>query len=83
VVSHHDTVMNWLEPTSRDEYVADLLASGQEQRLIDKLNAYADKYIPATARRAAEVTAGQIAFAIKVREKRLPEADKWIAGGGS
>lgn len=83
VVSHRDTVINWLEPTTRDEYVADLLASGQEQRLIDKLNGYADKYIPSTARRAAEVTAGQIAFAIKVREKRLPEADKWIAGGGS
>ncbi len=83
VVNHHETVMDWIEPTTRDEYVVDLLASGQEQRLIDKLNAYADKYIAPTARRAAEVTAGQIAFAIKVREKRLPETDKWISGGGS
>ncbi len=83
VVAHRETVMTWLEPTSRDEYVVDLLGAGQEQRLIDKLRAYAKEHIPETAHRAADVIEGTIALAVQVREKRLPELDKWIAAGGS
>lgn len=83
VVAHREAVANWLEPTTRDRYVVGLLATGRDKTLTDKLNAYANKYIQPTARRAANVVAGQIAFAIKVREERLPEVDKWIAGGGS
>jgi aminopeptidase N len=82
VLAHRDAVMELLEPTARNSYAPDLLSTGQEARLIEKLNAYADKHIPKTARRAAEVVSGQIALAIKVREKRLPEVDRWIANGG-
>ena len=80
---HRDTVMEWLEPTTRDQFVPDLLNTGQEERLIEKLDSYRQQYIPENARRASDVTAGQIKLNVTIRTKRLPEVDKWLAEHGS
>lgn len=79
VLANREQVMNLIEPTARERYVPGLLGSGNDLSLVGKLKAYADKYIPEHARRAAEVTAGQISLNADVRAKRLPEVDRWIA----
>jgi aminopeptidase N len=83
VVANREKVMSLIEPTARERYVPGLLTSGNDMALVGKLNAYADKHIPEHARRAAEVTAGQISLNATVRTKRLPEVDQWIAANGS
>lgn len=83
VVKNHQKVMDLIEPTARESYAAGILRSCMDEALISKLNAYAEKNIPPHARRAVQVTAGQISLNAKVRTKRLPELDKWIANNGS
>lgn len=82
VVSHHDQVLKLIEPTARESFAAGLLRSGKDAKLIPKLDAYSKKYIPEHARRAVDVTAGQIMLNSNVRAKRLPELDRWINDNG-
>jgi aminopeptidase N len=83
VLGHRDLVMGWIEPSSRERYVPALLSNSMDPASIGKLQAYSETYIPATARRSAEVVAGEMAFNIMVREKRLPEIGRWLALQGS
>jgi aminopeptidase N len=82
VDSHREQVLNLVEPTARERYVPGLVSSGNDTDLVAKLRAYADKYIPAQARRAVDVAAGQINLNANVRTKRLPELDRWINDNG-
>ena len=81
-LAHHDLLMNWLEPTSRDQFVTQLAASSLNATMIPKLRAYAAAHIPASARRSAVVAESNIAFSVQVRTKRLPEVDRWLKARG-
>lgn len=82
VNEHRQRVMDWLEPTSREEFVPEIVSDSFDEALIAKLHAYADKHIPASARRAVDVAAGKIALSASIRNKRLPDTDTWLNQGG-
>lgn len=80
--NHYDEVKTWLEPTTQNRFFPDLISKGMNEDLIAQLNAFAEKHIPATALRATQVSASQIALNASVRTKRLPETFTWLATHG-
>lgn len=79
---HYDEVMTWLEPTTQNRFFPDLVSKGKDEKLVARLNAFAEQHIPATARRATQVAASQIALNSSIRTKRLPETITWLASHG-
>jgi len=77
-VEHRDQVNNWLEPNARDDFQTRLLSGSVDPAAPDKLRAYVEAHLPASARRPAEAVESQIAYGIKVRNERLPQIDRWL-----
>ena len=80
---HWATLGDLIEPDSRGDYIPDLIGHGADPALIAGLNAFADKYIPASARGAVRRAESQIAYRARIRSSRLPDADGWLASRGS
>jgi aminopeptidase N len=78
-LAHHDAVVSWLEPTTQNRFFPALVDQGMDEALIKRLNDYAEKYIPDTARQSVKASVSQIALNSSVRAKRLPEATAWLA----
>ncbi|MFI4920149.1 MAG: ERAP1-like C-terminal domain-containing protein, partial [Gammaproteobacteria bacterium] len=79
-VSDHDEVFEkLLEPDNRASYLPRLASSSRDTATIAKLDAYAAKHIPESARGAVIKAEGIINENAGVREKRLPEVDAWLA----
>ncbi|MFO1187146.1 MAG: M1 family metallopeptidase [Alphaproteobacteria bacterium] len=81
-IAHLDTVMSWIEPSSATTFMPGIASNSLDPKIIPKLEAYAAAHIPASARRSVTVAEGAIRFNIMVREKRLPEVDRWLARHG-
>jgi len=77
-VTHWDRIRAMLEPDSRNQYVPRLVTAAYDPALIGKLQAFADKNIPANAREATVKAKAAIAYYAKVRKDRLPEVDRWL-----
>ena len=82
-VAHREDVTGWLEPTTQNRFFPALVNEGMDEALIERLNAYADKYVPVTARQSVKASVSQIALNSSVRAKRLPEATTWLAARGN
>lgn len=82
VRAHRELVLGWIEPASRASYVPELLSGSMNPAYVVKLRAYADQNIPRSAHRAVDVAAGEMAFNIMVREKRLAEINRWLTQRG-
>ena len=80
---HWAKLGDMIEPDSRGDYIPNLVGRGADPALIAKLDAFADKNIPAGARGAVRRADSQIAYRARVRSSRLPDADQWLAGRGS
>jgi aminopeptidase N len=78
-VAHWDRIGPWLEADSRNQYIPRLAGNGNNKALAAKLNAFAAAHIPASARGDTVKALSAIAFAAQIREKRLPEVDRWLA----
>jgi aminopeptidase N len=79
-IAHWSHIEALLEPDSRPEFVPRLVAQGADPALIDKMNAFADAHIPADARQEVRKAAAQVAFRAMLRQQRLPDVDRWLAG---
>jgi len=77
-VAHADAINAMLEPDSRNEFVPRLVEGSYDPATIAKLDAYAEAHIPATARQETVKAKASIAYAVMVRDKRLPEVDAWL-----
>jgi aminopeptidase N len=75
---HFDALEEMLEPDSRSEYLPSLAAGSFDPAIIGVLTAYADAHIPPTARQATDKAVAAIAYSAMVRDKRLPEIDRWM-----
>ena len=71
-------VDKFVDSTSRSRYFPRLASGSADPAMIDKLNAYAAKYLAADARRDAEIAAASIAYRIKIRNERLPAIGTWL-----
>ncbi len=79
---HWAKLSQLLEPDARPEYAPRLVGRGADLGLIAKLDAFANKNIPDTARGQVRRAEAQIAYRARVRSSRLPDADRWLAGQG-
>jgi aminopeptidase N len=78
--AHWAVISQLMEPDSRTQYAADLVGRGADPALIAKLDAFADKNVPASARGEVRRADAQIAYRARIRKDRLPDADHWLGG---
>ena len=71
--AHWAVISQLMEPDSRTQYVADLVGRGADPALIAKLDAFAEKYVPASAQGEVRRADAQIAY-------RAPDPQKPPAG---
>jgi len=79
VTAHWDIFKRLLEPTSHARFAPGLVSSGSDLALVTKLEAFAEAHIPASARQDVNKATATIRYAASIREKRLPEVDRWLA----
>ncbi len=72
-------VMRHIEGSSSTRYVPSLAQGSADPATLSALKAWADKNVAAAARRPVNVALSAIAFRVEVRQKRLPEVDRWLA----
>jgi aminopeptidase N len=76
---HWDRIRDLLEPGTRATFAPRLAGDGADPTLIDRLNAFADRNIPASGRGDVRKAVANIAYLSKVRRTRLPDVDLWLA----
>ena len=77
-IAHLDELMSMLEPDSRSQFVPSLAGHSYDLAMISKLHVYADAHIPASARQSAVKAEARIAYHAMIRNRRLPEVDRWL-----
>ena len=66
-------------PNMRWRFFAQLAENARDVATAEKLAAYAEVYVPATARGDVKKAIAAIRYSAKVIAERLPEIDRWIA----
>jgi aminopeptidase N len=79
VQTHLDAVNTALEPDSRNSFAPDLIAGSVAADAPVRLEAFAEKHIPASARGDVTKAEATLAFTRRIRAQRLPEASQWLA----
>jgi len=79
-LAHPSEVSARLDPNSRVRFMPDLAARSSELDAIEKLDAYAAADPSAVTPRALTAARGAIRLARRLRDQRLPEIDRWVAG---
>ncbi|MFT4178984.1 MAG: M1 family metallopeptidase, partial [Thermomonas sp.] len=81
-VAHREQVDNLVDSTSRARYYPGLGAGANDEKMIEKIRAFADQYIAPTSRRDAEMAITGIQTGLKLRAQRLPQVDAWLKKQG-
>jgi len=81
-MAHREQVDKVVDGSSRSRYYPTLGTSAFDQVMIDKINAYATKYLAPSSRRDAETAVANIKYRMMVRNERLPSVDAWLAKNG-
>jgi aminopeptidase N len=76
--SHWDRLDPYIEPASRPGFIPRLVSHAYDPALIGKLDAFAEQYIPSSARQNVRKVKSTILYNADIREKRLPEVAAWI-----
>ena len=79
-LAHPTEVSARLDSNSRVRFMPDLAARSSELDAIEKLDAYAAADPSAVTPRALTAARGAIRLARRLRDQRLPEIDRWVAG---
>ena len=80
--AHWAVIGAMMEPDTRPQYVARLVSRSADPALIAGLETFADRNIPASARGDVQRAEAQIAYRARIRQDRLPDADRWLAAEG-
>ena len=83
VAARWEKISAMLEPDTRATFVPRLVGGGSDPVLIDQLNDFAERNIPAGARGDVRKAVSRIAYLSKVRRDRLPDIDRWLTAAGS
>jgi aminopeptidase N len=81
-VAHKDKVDHFVDSTSTSRYYPRLAGGSLDIGMVDKIKAFADKYIAPTSRRDAETSIANIRYRVMVRNDRLPAVDAWLKKNG-
>jgi aminopeptidase N len=79
-VAHRDHVDTLIDTTSRARYYPRLGAGSVDLKMVDKIQAYAKRYLAATSRRDADAAIADIRTRVKLRAQRVPQIKAWLAG---
>jgi aminopeptidase N len=79
-VAHRDHVDTLIDTTSRARYYPRLGAGSVDLKMVDKIQAYAQRYLAATSRRDADAAIADIRTRVKLRAQRVPQIEVWLAG---
>ncbi|TAJ74869.1 MAG: M1 family peptidase [Phenylobacterium sp.] len=71
----------FLEPTSRTSYFADLATASRDPAMLDKL-AKLKATVPASSRGEVEKAEAAVRYRLGVIQTRVPEMDRWLATNG-
>ncbi len=81
-LAHIDAVDKIVDATSRSRFFPRLASGSSDPAMIDKINAYAVKYLSSDARREADTAAASIAYRVRIIRDRMPAIDAWLATHG-
>jgi aminopeptidase N len=81
-VAHREQVNKLVDTTSLARYYPGLGNAARDLAMVDKIKAFADKYIAATSRRDAEKVMAGIQTRVKLRAQRMPQVDAWLKQHG-
>lgn len=81
-VAHREKVDTLVDSTSRARFYPGLGSSATDLAMVDKINAFAEKYIAPTSRRDAERVVNGIQTRVKLRQQRLPQIEAWLKQHG-
>jgi aminopeptidase N len=81
-VAHREQVDKLVDTTSRARYYPGLGSGANDLAMVDKIRAFADKYIAPTSRRSAETAIAAIQTRLKLRAQQLPQVDAWLQRKG-
>ncbi|WP_058196083.1 M1 family metallopeptidase [Xanthomonas translucens] len=79
-VAHRERVDTLVGTTSRARYYPRLGAGSVDLKMVDKIQAYAQRYLAATSRRDADAAIADIRTRLKLRAQRVPQIKAWLAG---
>ncbi len=82
-VDHLDEVNKVLDANAREVYLLRLAGGSHNPDTIGKLEAFADKHIPAGSRMTLNATVATIRNTIRIRTQRMPTIDGWLSKYGS
>ena len=78
-IAHREQIEKKVDGSSRSRYFPALGGSSADPAMIGKLQAYAKRYLSADAQGDTKTAVAAIEYRIKVRSKRLPQIDAWLA----
>lgn len=81
-VAHREKVNTLVDSTSLARYYPGLGSASTELAMVDRINAFAEKYIAPTSRRDAARVVNGIQTRVKLRQQRLPQIDAWLKSRG-
>lgn len=81
-VAHREQVDARVDTTSLPRYYPGLGAASTQPEMIDKIRAFAERYIAPGSRRDAERTINAIQTRIKLLKERRPKIDAWLRQQG-
>lgn len=80
-IENREKLEEFLEPTSRTTYFADLATASRDPAMLGKL-AKLKATVPASSRGEVEKAEAAVRYRLDVIRTRLPEMDRWLATSG-
>jgi aminopeptidase N len=78
--AHWTRIEALLDSDGRIGFVAHLASGASDPAVAAELQAFAEAHVPGSGRLEIEKAKAAIADAARVRQQRLPEVDRWLAG---
>jgi len=77
-IRHREEVEALVDISSRSRFVAQLGARSTDPAMVEKIEAYAGKYLTPQSRRPADQAIASIKDRIRVRTTRVPDISRWL-----
>ncbi|WP_372391448.1 M1 family metallopeptidase [Xanthomonas sp. NCPPB 3582] len=77
-VAHRSQVDALVDTTSRARYYPGLADGSFDLNTVNRIKAFADKYIAPTSRREADTAIGTIQTRVRLRDQRVPQIRAWL-----
>jgi aminopeptidase N len=78
-LDHREGLRSRLDALQFHNFLPSLAVRSSNPNRLSELRKYIDEHVPAEMRKQFERYIADLEFRLKVREKRIPEIDKWIA----